>query len=138
MGRWSWTLFIALALLCTLPAEARAKSFNVSGDTKDVKLEARVECGGTGGAVTACEFLLVFDPAVMEFAGSPEVEGGSGVSSVEGGTLRTVFSAWENGSGLESMSFEFRARKGADISRATVEVGIGSIITDGVRGICAL
>lgn len=130
MGRWIGALFIALVLLCTLPAAARAKSFNVSGDTKDGKLEVIVDCGGSGGAVTACEFRLVFDPALMEFPGSPDVAGGYGVSSVEEGTLRTVFSSWENGSGLESISFEFRARKGTDISRAAVEVRIGSIITE--------
>ena len=85
MGRWIWALFIALVLLCTLPAAARAKSFNVSGDTKDGKLEVIVDCGGSGGAVTACEFRLVFDPALMEFPGSPDVAGGYGVSSVEEG-----------------------------------------------------
>ncbi|WP_305116974.1 cadherin-like beta sandwich domain-containing protein [Acutalibacter muris] len=120
-------LFAALAALWFLPAEGHALGFEVSGSQEGEGLEVQVEYDGTYGRVNACVFRVSFEPGLMDFVGTQEISGGYLVNTIEGSTLRAVYSSYTDGSGLESVSFEFKARKTADITTTRVEVYVEQV-----------
>lgn len=128
--RWVIVLFTALSALWFLPVEGHALGFEVSGIQKGEGLEIEVEYDGIYGRVNACVFRLSFEPGLMDFVGTQEISGGYLVSTIEGSTLRTVYSSYTDGSGLESVSFEFKARKTADITITRVEVYVEQVAAE--------
>ncbi len=93
-------LFAALAALWFLPAEGHALGFEVSGSQEGEGLEVQVEYDGTYGRVNACVFRVSFEPGLMDFVGTQEISGGYLVNTIEGSTLRAVYSSYTDGSGL--------------------------------------
>lgn len=124
MKRWMVALFTALAALWLLPVESRALGFDVSGGGNDDGLEINIRYDGSYGRIDACVFCMDFDCELLEFEGTQKVSGGYLVNTVDGGSLRAVYSSWSDGGGLESASFEFKAVKGADITRTRVRVWV--------------
>ena len=124
MKRWMAALVTALAALWLLPAESRALGFQVSGGGNGNSLEVNIRYDGSYGRIDACVFCVDFDCELLEFEDTQKVSGGYLVNTVENGSLRSVYSSWSDGGGLGSASFEFRAAKGADITRARVRVWV--------------
>lgn len=124
MKRWMAALFTALAALWLLPVESRALGFQVSGVGDGNSLEVSVRYDGSYGRIDACVFRVDFDCELLEFEDDQKVSGGYLVSTVENGSLRAVYSSWSDDGGLGSVSFEFKAVKGADITGARVQVWV--------------
>lgn len=125
--RWMMALFAALAILWLLPADSQAMGFGITGDREGESLEIRADYDGTYGRVSACVFRVTFESDLIEFTGTGEIDGGYLVSSLDGNVLQTVYSSWTDGNGLESVSFEFKARNGADITATRVEVRVEQV-----------
>lgn len=127
MNRWMTALFAALAVLWLLPVNGHALGFGVSGSREEQSLKLQVDYDGSYGKVSACVFVVSFDSGLIDFVDTQEISGGYLVSTLDGNELRTVYSSWEGSEGLESVSFEFKARKGTDIDAVRIEAGIEQV-----------
>lgn len=127
MGRWVVAVFAVLAALWLVPAQGRALGFEVSGSREGQSLNVLVEYDGEYGRVSACVFKVTFDQERMDFTGSREANGGYLVSSVEGNMVQVIYSSRTDNDGLESVSFEFKARRGADTGAASILVQVEQV-----------
>lgn len=127
MNRWMIALFAALAAIWLLPVNGYALGFGVSGSREEQSLKLQVDYDGTYGKVSACVFVVSFDSGMIDFVDTQEISGGYLVSTLDGNELRTVYSSWEGSEGLGSVSFEFKARKGADTTDTRIEVSIEQV-----------